>query len=103
MVLVVVEISAELPGLTEDDVDVTVVDKTLIIKGERTDEHEEKEKDYHLIECSRGSYMRTIPLGFNVDEDKIDATIKNGILNILVTKPEDVAEKVRKIPVKKSA
>lgn len=98
-----VEISVELPGVKEDDIDVTVTDNTLVIKGEKSDEREENENDFHVVERSYGSYMRTIPLGFDVDDKAIKATIKDGVLSITVKKPAEVTEKTKKIPINKAA
>ena len=98
-----IEISAELPGLAEDDVEVTVVDQSLVIKGEKSEEREEKDKDYHLVECSRGSYLRSVPLGFDVEDGEVNASIKDGVLRVVVNKPAEIAEKTRKIPITKAA
>ena len=98
-----IEISAELPGVKEEDIDVTVTDNVLIIKGQKSVEREEKDKDFHLVERSHGSYVRSIPLGFQVEDDKVEATIKDGVLNISITKPAEIAEKTKKIPITKAA
>ena len=98
-----VHISAELPGVKEDDIDVTVSDDILVIKGVKSEEHEEKKEDYHLVERSHGSYLRSIPLGFDVDGDKVQATISDGVLNITIAKPAEIAAKTKKIPIGKAA
>ena len=98
-----VDISAELPGVKEEDIDVTVTDNILTIKGQKSAEREEKEKDYHLVERSQGSFMRSIPLGFSVDDSKVEANISDGVLKISITKPAEVKEKTKKIAIGKAA
>lgn len=98
-----IEISAELPGVKEEDIDVTVTDNVLVIKGEKSSEQEEKDANFHLVERSHGSYMRSIPLGFAVEDDKVEATIKDGVLNIVINKPAEVVEKTKKIAINKAA
>lgn len=94
-----IEVSADLPGIKEDDIDVTISNKVLIIKGETSEEREENEKNYHLVERSKDSYMRSIPIGFDVDEDQVKATVKDGVLNISINKPTAIIEKTKKIPI----
>lgn len=98
-----IDISAELPGVKEEDIDVSVTDNVLVIKGEKSLSREEKEEDYHLVERSYGSYRRSIPLGFDVDGEKVEATIEDGVLNISIAKPKEIAEKTQKIPISKAA
>ena len=98
-----VDISAELPGVKEEDIDVTVTENVLTIKGQKSMEREEKEKDYHLIERSQGSFMRSIPLGFAVDESKVEASVSDGVLKISITKPTEIKEKTKKIAIGKAA
>jgi HSP20 family protein len=89
-----IDITAELPGVKEEDIDISVTNDILVIKGE---------KYYHLIERSYGSYMRSIPLGFDVDETNVKATTKDGVLNISIPKPAEIKEKTKKIPVSKAS
>lgn len=95
-----ISIEVELPGVERKDVDITVVDQLLTIKGSKNTEQETKEKNYHLIERSRGSFERTIPLGFEVDSNQVDAKFHNGVLSLTVTKPPELESKVKKIEVK---
>ena len=99
----VVEVSAELPGVKEEDVDVTLSDNVLIIKGEKSEKREEKEKNYHLVERSQGKYVRSVPLEFSVSDKDINAKFENGVLNIVISKPAEIAEKTKKIPIGKAA
>lgn len=94
-----IEVSAELPGIEEKDVDVEVADNVLTIKGEKKSEKEEKEKDYHLIERSYGAFQRTVPLPYDIDPDKVTAKFTKGVLTVTMPKPAQAKEKVKKIKV----
>lgn len=87
-------VTADLPGLEEKDVQVTVDDDVLTIRGERKDEREEKRKDYHLMERSYGLFQRTLPLPAGVDQDQIKAALKKGVLTVTLPKrPEARADR----------
>lgn len=93
-------VAVELPGMKEKDIDLEIKEGNLLIRGEKKFEHDEKTKQgYHLVERSYGSFLRTIPLGFDVDPDAIDATYEAGVLKIVVPKPEGMELKARKIPI----
>jgi len=89
-------IKAELPGVDKNDLDISVTPTTVSIRG--TTHHEEKEEkgDYYRREISRGSYSRTLALPVEVDEKKAKATLKDGMLELMLPK----AEKARKYSVK---
>jgi HSP20 family protein len=93
------EISAELPGLSEKDIEVSVAEGVLTLKGERKEEREEKDKNYHLVERSYGSFQRSFSLPEGVDADKIAATYEKGVLNITLPKMPEAQIKRRKIAV----
>ncbi len=94
-------VSAELPGLTEKDVEVSMEDNLLTIKGEKKEEKDEKKKkNYHLYERRYGSFQRAFSLPENSDADKIAATVKNGVLEIVIPKKEPSKPKTKKIEVK---
>ena len=95
-------VEAELPGVDEKDVDVTLSDNLLTIKGEKKQEKEEKKKDYHLTERSYGSFSRSMTLPFEADPNKIKATFKDGVLRITLPKPPEVKAKVKKIAIGKA-
>jgi len=97
-----VKITADLPGLTEKEIDVTVADGILTIKGERKSEKEteEKEKHYHRIERSYGAFERAMSLPMDVDESKIAADFKNGVLELTLPKKPEAKKKAKKIQVK---
>jgi HSP20 family protein len=75
----------------------------LTIEGTKTTESEKKEKNYHLMERAQGQFKRVLPLGFEVDADKVAVNCQNGVLTITVEKPAEIAGKVKKIPVKETA
>lgn len=94
-----VHISAELPGMKEEDIDVELAGDTLRISGEKRDEREEKQHNFHRVERSFGRFERVVPLPADVDRDKVAATFKNGVLTI--TAPKAVkAPPTQKISVK---
>jgi HSP20 family protein len=96
-----IEITVELPGLQEQDVQLNVADNLLTIRGEKKNEREETKKDYHLVERSYGSFMRTVELPAGVDTDQIKAEMAKGVLKIAVPKPAPAQTK--KIDVKTAA
>jgi HSP20 family protein len=89
---------AELPGMNEKEIELKVEGDTLILKGERKMESEDKKSDYHRIERSYGSFTRSFRLPDTVDSEKIDADYKTGVLTITIPKKPEV--KPREIPVK---
>jgi len=92
-------VQAEIPGLDPKDVDISLSDKTLTIREEKKQEREEKEENFHLIERSFGSFVRSIQLPAEVKSEKISASYKNGILKIVLPKSEQAKKKEVKIKV----
>jgi len=92
-------VSAELPGIDEKDLDVTISGGMLSVKGEKKQEKEEKGETYHRIERTYGSFHRSFRIPDAVQEDKVDATYKNGILKLVIPKSEGSG--VKKIKIKK--
>ena len=90
---------AEMPGLEPKDIDISLSDGMLTIKGEKKQEREEKEENYHLIERSYGAFARSIQLPAEVDSEKITASYKNGVLRIVLPKSEEAKKKEFKIKV----
>jgi HSP20 family protein len=82
-------LKADLPGLTEGDVNIEVQDGTLTISGERKAEHEQREKGWYRIERSFGSFNRSLTLPDGVDPDRIEASFSNGVLEVHIPKPEE--------------
>jgi HSP20 family protein len=93
-------VEAELPGLQEKDVDVSLANDTLTISGERKQESEEKAKKYVRRESVYGSFQRQISLPSEIESDKIEASFKNGVLSVTLPKSKRAKEEVRKIAVK---
>lgn len=95
-----IRISAELPGMDEKDIDLSIQNNMLTIKGEKKEEKEDKGKDYYRMERSYGSFVRTIPLPVEVDTDKVEAKFKKGILSIALPKTAKAVAEAKKISVK---
>jgi HSP20 family protein len=95
------EITAELPGLEEKDVQINVADNVLTIRGEKKSERDEKKQDYRLVERSYGSFYRTLELPPGIDAEKIQASISKGVLKVTVPKPAPA--QVKKVEVKTAA
>ncbi len=93
-------ITAELPGLEKGDLEITIHDGTLEVKGEKKDEHEEKKEGYIRREYSSSSYYRYFKLPENIDEDNVDATLEKGILKLKLPKKEEEKKETKKIEVK---
>ncbi len=94
-----IDVDAEVPGLQEKDIDVTLAGNVLTIRGEKKNGHEELGKNYHLAERSYGSFTRTLTLPFDADPKRVNARCENGILHIAIPKPENMS-KSAKIPVR---
>jgi HSP20 family protein len=94
------EITADLPGLDEKNIEVKVTDGVLTMKGERQEEKEEKKKDYYLQERSFGSFQRSFELPESVDADKIEASFKKGVLTVKLPKKAEAQKPAKKIEVK---
>jgi HSP20 family protein len=90
-------IHAELPGLEENEVEITLSEGTLIIRGERKSEIEDKDRQFN--ERFYGRFERHVPVGTDIDEDKVEAMFKNGILKITLPKTERARAKARRISI----
>jgi HSP20 family protein len=97
------EVTAELPGVNEKEIDVSLAGDILTIKAEKKSDREEKTKDYHLVERSYGTFERSMRLPFKADPAKIDAKFDKGVLKLVVQKPADAQTKTQKIEVKAAA
>ncbi len=95
-----VEVNADLPGIDQKDISVTLRNGNLMIRGERRHESEEKKKNYYRAERSYGAFSRSIPLPCEVDQDKIDARFQNGVLTVRLPKSTAARESERKIEIK---
>jgi HSP20 family protein len=86
-------ITAELPGMKKEDINLNIENGGLTIHGERKSEQEEKGKTFHRVETRRGSFNRSFQLPDYVDEDTINASYKNGVLQISMDKAENKVKK----------
>jgi HSP20 family protein len=93
-------VSADLPGLTKDDVKVECTGEGLVIHGERKREHEEKKAGWYRSERTYGEFYRTIPLPEGCLVDKANAQFKDGVLEVKVPLPPSAQHKAREIPIK---
>jgi HSP20 family protein len=98
-----VSIEAELPGVEEKDVSVTLADGVLTIKGEKKQSKEEKTENYHLTERSYGTFERSLQLPDSIDESKVEAKFDKGVLKITAAKRPDAVKAQRKIEIKKAS
>ena len=89
---------AELPGLSEDNVKVTVDNDTLTIQGRKERKEEQRERNYHRIERSFGEFIRSMSIPTNVKGEKIVGTFKDGLLELTLPKSQREAQSVREIP-----
>ncbi|HET7384272.1 MAG TPA: Hsp20/alpha crystallin family protein [Pseudolabrys sp.] len=94
------ELTAELPGMDEKNIEVTVANGNLIIKGEKQEEKEEKKKDYYMRERNFGSFERRFELPESVEADKIEASFKKGVLTLTLPKKVEAQKPAKKIEVK---
>jgi len=92
-------VKAEIPGIDPKDIDISLADGVLTIKGEKKQEKEEKDENYHLIERSYGSFTRSVQLPKEVKSDKISASYKNGLLRVTLPKSEETKKKEIKIKI----
>jgi len=92
-------VSVELPGIDPNNVEVTLSNGVLTIKGEK--KHERKDERYHLIERTYGAFTRSIRLPVDVNESDVKATYRDGVLKIVLPKVEKAKEKEIKIEIEK--
>jgi HSP20 family protein len=93
------EISAELPGVQEKDIEVTLANGMLTIKGEKKVERQQKDKNWHVTERSSGSFVRSIPLSFEPEQSAIEAHFDHAVLKIRLPKPKEAVRKSARIPI----
>ncbi|HET7848769.1 MAG TPA: Hsp20/alpha crystallin family protein [Pseudolabrys sp.] len=94
------QITAELPGIDEKNLEVKCADGVLTIKGEKSEEKEESKQDYYLSERRFGSFQRSFRIPESVDPEKIDASFKNGVLTLKLPKSPEAQKSERKIEIK---
>ena len=91
-----IEVRAEVPGCKAEDVDISVYENTLTISGEKKHTEEKKEKNYYHIESTYGNFRREVILPTNVDQERVSAECKDGVLKIILPK----AEKTKAVKIK---
>ncbi len=96
-------ITAEVPGVSEDDVKLELADNTLTISGEKKFEAEKEDKDFYRVERSYGSFRRVITLPEDADRDNIDAKFKDGVLTVTLPRKAVSKPDVKVIDIKKAA
>lgn len=94
------EITAELPGMDEADIEVRLANGTLTIKGEKKDEREEKRQDYYLSERRYGAFTRSFRVPEGVDADKVEARFSKGVLTVTLPKTMEAQRQEKKIEIK---
>ena len=95
-------VTAELPGMSEADIDVKYADQMLTIRGEKKEEKEEKKQNRYLSERRYGVFQRVFRVPNGVDADKIEATFKNGVLTVTLPKTPEAMKSEKKIAIKKA-
>jgi HSP20 family protein len=93
-------VSIELPGMDEKDVDITLSGRLLTIRGEKKEDEKEEGKDFYRRERNYGAFRRTLELPGEVDESKIEASFKKGVLRVELPKTKEAQEKIKHIAVK---
>jgi len=93
-------IKADIPGIDEKDLEVSITKDAVILQGEKKYEHEEKQGNYYRKERSFGSFRRVIPLPVEVDETKAETNYKNGVVTITLPKSQEATKNIKKIPIK---
>jgi HSP20 family protein len=89
---------ADLPGVSEKDVNVELEDNVLTIKGQRESQHEERKDGYYRIERASGSFSRSLTVPEGIDPESIEAHFENGVLEVRIPKPEE--RKPRRVAIK---
>lgn len=95
-------VEAELPGLDEKDVSLTLNNGVLTLKGEKKSEREETKNDYHLMERSYGSFQRSLDFGDAIDADKVRAAFEKGVLKVTLPKRPEAVKLEKSIPIEKA-
>jgi HSP20 family protein len=93
-------ISVEIPGVAEKDITLEVSGETLIIKGEKHQEQESKDKNYYRVERSYGSFQRMLSLPEDAEHDKTAAVFKNGVLTVTIPRKKTKASQIKNIEIK---
>jgi HSP20 family protein len=97
-----IEVTAELPGVEEKDIDVTLSNDVLTIRGEKRSERDEadKDKNWHLVERRYGLFSRSVTLPYQPDSDQVEAKFEKGVLRVRLPRPAEMAKKEKKIAIR---
>ncbi len=95
-----IKVTFELPGIDENDIDISISGSSLTVSGEKKEENEEKGKNYHRMERVYGSFSRTVPLPVEVKTEAAKAIYRKGVLTVLLPKTDKAQKEVKKIPIK---
>ncbi|MCC7528219.1 MAG: Hsp20/alpha crystallin family protein [Candidatus Melainabacteria bacterium] len=95
-----VVVTAELPGVELKDIEVSLEDNSLVIRGEKRSEKEEKDKNFYRMERSYGSFYRVLPMPCAIEKDAIEASYKDGVLKVTLTKSKEAVSNGTKIQIK---
>src|SRR5262245_16040681 len=98
-----ITVEAELPGVAENDISVTLANRVLTIMGEKKQDKEQKSENYHVSERSYGAFTPSLRLPETIDESKLEAKFDKGVLKITAAKKPEAVKAERKIEIKKSA
>jgi HSP20 family protein len=98
-----IRVKAELPGVDQSDIEVSINDDLLTIRGEKRIERDEKQENFHVVERATGAFMRTIRLPFPVDPSAVEADYDNGVLTVTVPKPTEAKQRSGRIEVRGGA
>jgi HSP20 family protein len=94
-----IRITAELAGVGKDDVEISVIDNVVSIRGEKKAESETKEEGAYMLERSYGAFSRSVPLPFAPDPDALAAQFRDGVLTITVPKPPEAKREARRVEI----
>jgi len=95
-------VTAELPGVSEKDIDISLDNETLTIRGEKKSEDVKSGETYHMTERTYGAFSRSIRLPYKPDEKKVSASFKDGVLSLTIPRASTAKLSKHKIPIKKS-
>lgn len=94
-----IRLTAELPGVSREDLDVSVSNDRITIRGEKKKQQEKSDQNYYRLERYYGSFQRNIPLPCEVESNQVDATFKDGILTVVLKKTRAAQERTKKVQI----
>ena len=93
------QVNLNVPGMDQNDVEISLSDNLLTLRGEKKDEKEDKRRDYYRMERSYGMFERTIPIPEGVDSNRVEASFKKGVLTITLPKSAEFQKERKRIPI----